>query len=83
MKASILKINHQKLSCIGGVKGILSRKTREDHQMEFTNEIFLILDEYKIDYEISYSTGENILRITLPDYSDEGKGQLLQFSSPK
>lgn len=47
------------------------------------NEIFLILDEYKIDYEISYSTGENILRITLPDYSDEGKGQLLQFSSPK
>jgi len=47
------------------------------------NEIFLILDEYKIDYDISYSTGENILRIILPDYSDERKGQLLQFSSPK
>jgi hypothetical protein len=41
VKASILKINHQKLSCIGEVKGILSRKTRVDHQMEFTNEIFL------------------------------------------
>jgi len=39
--ASILKTNRQKLSCIGGVMGILFRKIRADHQMEFVNEIFL------------------------------------------
>jgi hypothetical protein len=34
MKASILEINHQKLSCIGAVMEILSRKNCEGHQME-------------------------------------------------